>query len=87
MNQKASYTGLLNISSTVCISRTIQSRSELSADLTGVNVEVGLILFCLFREAIYLRACTTLVFIAWRKNWSMRWKKSIDFEETSLTGY
>ena len=33
------------ISSTVCISRTTQSRSELSTDLTGVNVEVGWILF------------------------------------------
>ena len=41
-----------------CISRTTQSRSELSADLTGVNVEVGWILFCLFREVIYERACT-----------------------------
>ena len=41
MNQKACYTGLPNISSTVCISRTTQSRSELSADITGVNVEVG----------------------------------------------
>ena len=30
-----------NISSTVCISRTTQSRSELPADLTGVNVKVG----------------------------------------------
>ena len=58
VNQKACYTGIPNIFSTVCISRTTQSRSELSADLTGVNVEVGWILFCLFREAIYERACT-----------------------------
>ena len=58
MTQKACYTGLPNISSTVCISRTTQSRSELSADLIGLNVEVGWILFCLFREAIYERACT-----------------------------
>ena len=58
MNQKACYTGLPNTSSTVCISHTTQSRSELSADLTGVNVEVGWILFCLFREAIYESACT-----------------------------
>ena len=36
---------LPNISSTVCISRTTQSRSELSADLSGVNVEVGWTLF------------------------------------------
>ena len=58
VNQKAYYTGLPNISSTVCISRTAQSRSELSADLTGVNVEVGWILFCLFRDVIYESACT-----------------------------
>ena len=58
MNQKACYTDLPHISCTVCISRTTQSRSELSAELTGVNVEVGSILFCLFREAIYESACT-----------------------------
>ena len=44
VNQKACYIGLPSISSTVCISRTTQSRSELSADLTcserggGVNI-------------------------------------------------
>ena len=39
--QKACYTGLPNISTTVCISNRTKSQSELSADLTGMNVEVG----------------------------------------------
>ena len=58
VNQKARYTDLPNISSTVCISRTTQPGSELSADLTCMKLEVGWTLFCLFREAIYESACT-----------------------------
>ena len=81
MNQKACYTGLPNISSTVCISRTRQSRSELSADLTGVNVEVGWILFlfisrshlwkCVYNLAI--RKCTSPPFLAPRSK-IFKWK-------------
>ena len=50
MNQEACHTGLPNIglSSTVCISRTTQSRSELSADLTGMNVRWGEYCFVYF---------------------------------------
>ena len=40
----------LQLSSTVCISRTTESRSELSADLTGVNVEWGEFLSVYFRK-------------------------------------
>ena len=41
------------------ISTKTKSLSELSADLTGMSVGVGWTLFCLFREAIYERACTS----------------------------
>ena len=37
MYQNGCYTGLPNVSATVCISIRSQSRSELSADLTGVS--------------------------------------------------
>ena len=59
MNQKACYAGCI---STVCISRTTQSRSELSADLTGVNVEVGgEYCFVYFGKPLYESACTIIV--------------------------
>ena len=48
----------VNVSATLRISTRTESRSELSADLTGMNMEVVWTLFCLFREAIYERACT-----------------------------
>ena len=41
MYEKACYTGLPNVSATVGISTRTQSRSELSADLTGMCMEVG----------------------------------------------
>ena len=56
--QNGCYTGLPNISATVCISTKNQSRNELSTDLTVMSEGVGWTLFCLFREAIYERACT-----------------------------
>ena len=56
VNQKACYTGLPNISSTVCSSSTTQSRSELSADLTGMNVEVG-VNIVLFISGSHLWKC------------------------------
>ena len=39
--QKTCYTGLPNLSATVRISTKTETRSELSADLTGMSVEVG----------------------------------------------
>ena len=56
------------ISSTVCISRTTQSLSELSADLTGVNVEVEWTLFLFISgshlwKCVYLRSEYTMSFI------------------------
>ena len=38
--QNACYTSLPNVSATVCISTRAQSRSELSADLTGMRLEM-----------------------------------------------